>query len=119
VVNSNADDAVLRKSAGYLYDVLTNPVVSKNQLPVFIACNKSELVTARAKEYIQKAIELELNELRRSRTATPGQAEQDGEVYLGIEGEQFKFEHLGFPVSLGEVSAKVGSLDAVKSFVLS
>jgi len=119
VINANADDAILRKSAGYLYDVFTNPVVSKNQLPVFIACNKSELVTARPKEYIQKAVEMELNELRRSRTATPGQAEQDGEVYLGIEGEQFKLDHLSFPVTLAEVSAKDGSLEAVKSFIAS
>jgi len=46
-----------------LYEVFTNALVNKNQIPVLLACNKSELVTSRAKEYILKVLLDELYDL--------------------------------------------------------
>jgi len=117
LVDSNADAAKIRQSALYLYTLFTNRTINKNNTPILIACNKSDLVTANSVESITKEIEKELNELRKSKTATPGAAEKDDEVFLGIEGEAISLKQLPLLISSTKCSVKSNQLQSVIDFI--
>jgi signal recognition particle receptor subunit beta len=44
----------------FLFDLFTNKTVNRRRTPILIACNKSEMVTAKRKEFIQSELEKEL-----------------------------------------------------------
>jgi len=44
----------------YLYDILSNKFAQDEKIPVLIACNKSDLLTAFKKERIQTMLEAEM-----------------------------------------------------------
>ena len=46
--------------ARYLFDIITNKVFNKKRIPLQIACNKSDMLTARTKEFIKKELEKEM-----------------------------------------------------------
>eukprot|EP01027_Heterolobosea_sp_BB2_P011332 GEZU01016503.1.p2 GENE.GEZU01016503.1~~GEZU01016503.1.p2 ORF type:complete len:115 (+),score=37.81 GEZU01016503.1:565-909(+) len=89
-----------------------NPHVHNRQIPILIACNKSELVTAYKKTYIQKQLEKELERLRVTKTSQVSHVGTDeaslgpdANFYLGIEGEKFSItEHAPTQVEFVEVS---------------
>lgn len=130
----------------FLYNLLTNPIINKNGTSILIACNKSDLVTANSVEKITKDIEAELyaffsrdfllenflnillfftlicflrNELRSSKTATPGAAEKEDEVFLGIEGEKISLKQLPLPITFTTCSVKANKIDGILDFVKS
>jgi len=108
VLDANAKDQAFMLDADYLYSLFTHPQVNDARTPLCIACNKSDMMTARAKEEIQKILETELNQIRTDRLTIPGQAGQT-DIYLGIEGEKFIMDHLPFHVEFLEMSVKDGS----------
>eukprot|EP00913_Durusdinium_trenchii_P001522 g1409.t1 len=64
--------------------------------PILIACNKSDLGSARSEKFIVEEIEREIEQMRVSRGATlEGQDQADS--YLGIDGEKFKLMDLESP----------------------
>lgn len=44
----------------YLYDILANKFSQDEKLPILIACNKSDLITAFKKERVQSLLEAEM-----------------------------------------------------------
>lgn len=60
VVDSASVPRQTRLLAEYLYDILSNKFTQEERIPVLIACNKTELLTAFRKERIQTALEGEL-----------------------------------------------------------
>mmetsp|Transcript_134861 Transcript_134861/g.200635 ORF Transcript_134861/g.200635 Transcript_134861/m.200635 type:complete len:258 (+) Transcript_134861:43-816(+) len=101
-------DAILfpiqvREVASYLYFLLMDKSINDLEIPILIACNKSEKKTARTPEEIREKLEKELNQLRETRTSMPGiQGENaddnDEDFYLGYENQPFEFTHLPFEV---------------------
>ncbi|ORY95370.1 signal recognition particle receptor beta subunit-domain-containing protein [Syncephalastrum racemosum] len=110
VVDSTTLARQVRFVAEYLYDVLAQKQVQSNHIPVLVACNKCDLITALPKEKIQQRLEEEINRLRTTRTAALEQQASEGdeeqEAYLGYEGEPFKFEHLENVVHFETLSAR-------------
>jgi len=117
MVDANAEDETLRKSADLLYVLFTNKHLYNNQVPFHVACNKSEMLTCKPIEDIQNIIENELNEVRSSRTAAPGQEDQENEIYLGIEKEKFTLSQLPFPVTFESCSVKNNDIKKILQFV--
>eukprot|EP00435_Cladocopium_sp_Y103_P040529 s2202_g11.t1 len=75
--------------AEHFYELLTNRDMLELHTPILIACNKSDLSTARSEKFIVEEIEREIEQMRVSRGATlEGQDQADS--YLGIDGEKFK-----------------------------
>lgn len=60
VVDSAAVPRQTRLLAEYLYDILSNKFTQEERIPVLIACNKTELLTAFRKERIRSALEGEM-----------------------------------------------------------
>lgn len=121
VIDSINIKTEIRSVAQFLYDIFTNQDVNKASIPVLIACNKQDIVTAAGPTEIQSLVEKELEQLRSTRASTPMQegTQRGEEIFLGIEGEKFKLEHLPMQVTFVDCSAKEGDLDSVKSWIAS
>ncbi|KAG2178105.1 hypothetical protein INT43_003358 [Umbelopsis isabellina] len=120
VVDSTTIGRSARSTAEYLYDVLANQHTSKSNIPILVACNKTDLFTALPTSKIQTLLEAEINRLRATKSAAVEQQESSGETmseYLGYEGQDFKFEHLENDVTLAGCSVENGDLKCVTEWI--
>ncbi|CAM6037983.1 unnamed protein product [Sphagnum compactum] len=106
----------LRSAAEYLYEVLTKTVVARKKMPVLLACNKMDKITAHSTDFIRKQLEKEINKLRLTRSAISS-ADVTSEISLGVEGEPFKFSQCVNQVSTAEMSALNGQVEEVERFI--
>jgi signal recognition particle receptor subunit beta len=103
--------------AQYLYDLFVHPVVNSKRLPILIACNKSEMVTALPKDAIADDLQAEINQVRKNQGTMADIDGKKTQVSLGIKGKNFKWEHLPFPVSFAECSVKEGDIAQIEEFI--
>jgi len=116
VVDSE-DKQRLKDVAEHLYELLTDPEVNELHTPILLACNKSDLSTARTEKFIVEEIEREMEQMRVSRTAAL-EGQDSAESYLGVDGEKFKLlEHAPCPVSTCRISSKKAILDPLYDFL--
>eukprot|EP00897_Mesotaenium_endlicherianum_P006380 jgi/Mesen1/5770/ME000292S04832 len=106
----------LRANAEFLYEVLTKRMVASRKIPVLLACNKMDKVTAHSVDFIRKQLEKEIDKLRASRSAI-SDADLTSEVLLGTEGESFKFTQCANKVSAVEASVKENNLKEIEAFI--
>jgi signal recognition particle receptor subunit beta len=107
LVDANVDRSEFTKSADYLYYLFTDKTVNKYQIPIHVACNKSEMLTHRKAEEIKEILESELSLIRDSQSSQPGRQDVDEQpIYLGIEGQKFKMDQLEFEVQFSNISIK-------------
>ncbi|XP_029027984.1 signal recognition particle receptor subunit beta [Betta splendens] len=108
VVDSAIFQKEVRDVAEFLYNLLTDPVISRNTPAVLVACNKQDVTMAKSAKLIQQQLEKELNTLRVTRSAAL--SSQDGSVgrslYLGRKGKDFEFSQLPLKVEFLECSAR-------------
>ncbi|KAM9989330.1 hypothetical protein ACTFIY_005387 [Dictyostelium cf. discoideum] len=113
------------QEAQYLYDILTNESVYQKKIPVLVFNNKMDLDSTIDTEQVKNILERELDDLRRTRGATPivlGQEEDKKDIYLGIEGTAFQFDHLPNDVQFSNGSAspsngELKEIDDIKNFI--
>ncbi|KAG0046519.1 hypothetical protein BGZ83_008319 [Gryganskiella cystojenkinii] len=120
VVDSATVARQTRLLAEYLYDILANKFTQNEKLPILIACNKSDLLTAFKKERVQSLLEAEINKLRQTRTAALDTQDADGtdeNVFLGFEGQDFTFQDLENDVEFIECSAENKDMEAIKDWM--
>ncbi|KAG0034648.1 hypothetical protein BGZ81_003692 [Podila clonocystis] len=119
VVDSATVARQTRVLAEYLYDILSNKFAQEEKIPVLIACNKSDLLTAFKKERIQTMLEAEINKLRQTRTAALDTQDSEGNenVFLGFEGQDFSFQDLENEVEFIECSAENKDIEGVKDWI--
>ncbi|KAL0091185.1 signal recognition particle receptor beta subunit-domain-containing protein [Phycomyces blakesleeanus] len=120
VVDSTTISRQIRSVAEYLYNVLASLEAQNRKLPVLIACNKADMITALPKDKIQTLLEAEINRLRGTRTAAVEQQNSEGddqEGFLGYEGEAFKFEHLESIVDFEVCSVQKEEIDSVTGWI--
>ncbi|KAI9258003.1 signal recognition particle receptor beta subunit-domain-containing protein [Phascolomyces articulosus] len=122
VVDSTTVARQIRVVGEYLYNVLAQQQVQKDRIPILIACNKTDLITALPQDKIQQRLEIEINRLRSTRTAAVEQQEasldDEQEAYLGYEGEEFKFDHLDNDVQFETCSVEKDELDKVVDWIV-
>lgn len=109
VVDASNVAKTIADSTEFLFKILSDPVFHKNGVPVLVVCNKSDLETAKSAGIIERELEKEINLLRDTHsrnilTSTDGSAAVD-HIFLGREGQDFKFAHLNNKVDFCEVSA--------------
>ncbi|KAJ3152128.1 hypothetical protein HDU86_005973 [Geranomyces michiganensis] len=106
VLDSTTISRDLRPAAEYLYDILVNRYTQRNEVPLLILCNKSELLMALPIEKIRTLLEGEIEKLRTSRAAEIQSLDDSAEreELLGVDGEKFTFAQLANPVSFAKCS---------------
>uniref|UniRef100_A0A6B2LNJ9 Signal recognition particle receptor subunit beta n=1 Tax=Arcella intermedia TaxID=1963864 RepID=A0A6B2LNJ9_9EUKA len=116
MVDANSDAETLTKCSDLLYELLTNAFVYNNAIPLLVACNKSEMTTSKGVDHIKSLLESELNEVRSSRTATPGM-DQENEIFLGVENEKLVFSQIPVPIQFIGCSVKNNEIKELLSFI--
>jgi len=107
LVDANVDRVEFTQSADYLYYLFTDKTINKYQIPIHVACNKSEMLTHRKAEDIKQILESELSLIRDSQSSQPGRQDVDEQpIFLGIEGQKFKMDQLEFEVDFSNISIK-------------
>ncbi|CEM16418.1 unnamed protein product [Vitrella brassicaformis CCMP3155] len=110
------DKAALKNVAEHLYEIFTHPATNKLRPPLLLACNKSDVPTARKPDMVKDDIEREIERLRQSRSATlEGQDEADN--YLGVDGETFKLDMAPCRVDMCRMSVKKAEVQDVIKFL--
>ncbi|XP_006822972.1 signal recognition particle receptor subunit beta-like [Saccoglossus kowalevskii] len=86
----------IKEVAELLYNLLSDQVISHNALPFLIACNKTDITTAKSSNVIKIQLEKEMNTLRITRSAALEGIDSSGsnKTYLGKKGKDFEFSHL-------------------------
>ncbi|CAE7513222.1 SRPRB [Symbiodinium natans] len=107
------DKPKLKDVAEHFYELFTHPDVLELHTPIMVACNKSDLTSARTEKFIVRGldrveeIEREIEQMRVSRG------------YLGVDGEKFKLtEHAPCPIQTCRISAKKNQLEPLYNFLL-
>mmetsp|Transcript_67555 Transcript_67555/g.197699 ORF Transcript_67555/g.197699 Transcript_67555/m.197699 type:complete len:259 (+) Transcript_67555:69-845(+) len=116
-VIDSEDKQRLKDVAEHLYELMTHPEVLELHTPILLACNKSDLPSARPEKFIMDEIDREIEQMRVSRAATlEGQDQADS--YLGVDGEKFKIiEHAPCPIETCRISAKKVQLAPLYDFL--
>ncbi|CAG8432916.1 4745_t:CDS:2 [Diversispora eburnea] len=92
--------------------------ISKRKIPILIACNKSDLITALPPERIQPILENEINRLRSTRTAALDHQDSSEDVeFLGYENNDFKFEHLENEMQFEKCSVENEEFKEIKEWI--
>ncbi|OHT02322.1 Signal recognition particle receptor subunit beta [Tritrichomonas foetus] len=102
--------------ANFLYDILSEPEITKNKVPLLILATKSDIDGARDIDLIQQELEKEIDFIRSNRLKSnyveDGESEQ---LFIGEEGKDFAFSQLINPVSYGACSHT--AIDQVQDFI--
>eukprot|EP00775_Hariotina_reticulata_P003523 gene3523-3793_t len=106
------------EAADMLYEVLTNPQVHKQRIPILVACNKADLEEeAHSMDFIRKTLEKQLDAMRKTKTAAIGKDAGSQVPALGALDKPFSLQSLRNKISFVECSAKQGQLDDVRAFI--
>ncbi|CAI5494950.1 unnamed protein product [Closterium sp. Naga37s-1] len=105
----------------YLYELLSSAAVQRRRVPLLLACNKMEKVTAHSVEFIRKQLEKEIEKLRSSRhsMASVGSSKDGGSQGLVLKstGGVFRFADCVNPVTFAECSVASDNLNDVETFI--
>ncbi|CAI7791061.1 unnamed protein product, partial [Closterium sp. NIES-53] len=111
----------IRPNAEYLYELLSSAAVQRRRVPLLLACNKMEKVTAHSVEFIRKQLEKEIEKLRSSRhsMASVGSSKDGGSQGLVLKGSggAFRFADCINPVTFAECSVASDHLNDVETFI--
>ncbi|KAJ7300107.1 hypothetical protein O6H91_09G095100 [Diphasiastrum complanatum] len=108
----------IRPTAEYLFEVLSKPLVVKKKIPVLLVCNKMDKVTAHSMDFIRKQLEKEIDKLRTTQSSI-SEADLSSGVFLGTQGEAFKFTQCTNKLTVVESSALTGKISEVEQFIRS
>ncbi|KAI9598070.1 signal recognition particle receptor beta subunit-domain-containing protein [Syncephalis fuscata] len=118
----------IRNVAEYLYDILCDQHLIEREVPILLACHKSDLATAYAPARCRSMLEAEIDRIRVTRIAAVDSQLADttsmgsssaADQYLGYEGEPFQFDHLPQPVDQVACSSQDDSqgLESVRAWM--
>ncbi|KAF8821568.1 signal recognition particle receptor beta subunit protein [Cardiosporidium cionae] len=110
------DKSSIKPTAEHLYDLFTSSQLRAQPLPFLLACNKSDLHSARPPSLIKEDLEREIEKVRISRSALlEGQERSD--IYLQADGLPFAFHSAPCPLEICQCSAKSGDVSSIISFI--
>eukprot|EP00366_Plasmodium_knowlesi_P005043 XP_002262541.1 hypothetical protein, conserved in Plasmodium species [Plasmodium knowlesi strain H] len=88
-----SDRQALKVVAEKLFELYTNKVVVKKQIPLIIFCNKTDLCNSRPKQVIKEDLEREIEILKMSKyNSLDDDYNDETECLMGTNSEFFRFE---------------------------
>jgi len=138
VVDSSTFATDKRDVARYLFNILSSEDVQRRRVPILVACNKNDKLTAHPPEFIRKRLEKEIESIRETSAselpeiAVTKAQKRSNEIRakknkklraLGQRpGETFTFDAFTkatkIPVSVGKTSATKIDVAAVRDFII-
>ncbi|GAB6031271.1 hypothetical protein CHUAL_009071 [Chamberlinius hualienensis] len=96
VVDSLAFQSQLQDVAEFLYNLLTDKIITSNCRSLLIACNKQDNSLAKSSKLIKNQLEREINTLRVTRSGQLSSVDntKSEQVILGKKDKDFEFGHL-------------------------
>ena len=119
VVDSSDVTKTVQDISQFLYELFTNKIVNRNQIPILVCCNKQDYIIATEKEKIQEKLTQEIETLRVTKTETPSAHEAGEETLeLNVKGKKFTFGDAPSTVTFIETSLLKGTnMDQIKKFI--
>ncbi|XP_073432639.1 signal recognition particle receptor subunit beta [Dendrobates tinctorius] len=111
VVDSSSFQREVKEVAEFLYLILTDATLLRNNPQILVACNKQDISMAKSAKLIQQQLERELNTLRVTQSAAPSTLEGTNSpvtTQLGKKGKDFEFSQLPLKIEFLECSARDG-----------
>ena len=119
VVDAVDFTAQRRAVAEHLFAVVSDPVVQRRRLPVLVACNKSEKITAHPADFVRKRLEKEIEALRTTRGTLEDTVGESGAGAVGLDGAEFAFEHQrSNKVDAAGCAVAGNDLESVREFIV-
>ncbi|GAW83831.1 hypothetical protein, conserved [Plasmodium gonderi] len=88
-----SDRQSLKIVAEKLFELYTNKLIVKKQIPIIILCNKTDLCNSRPKQVIKEDLEREIEILKMSKyNSLDDDYNDETECFLGANSEFFRFE---------------------------
>ncbi|XP_074654981.1 signal recognition particle receptor subunit beta-like [Tubulanus polymorphus] len=116
VVDSTTFQKEYKDVAEYLYNLLTDAVISRNCPPILMLCNKQDYTLAKGAKVIQTQLQKEINTLRKTRAAALDATDGDvgnNNTFLGKRNKDFEFTDIKpFCVEFAECSAGTSADDS-------
>ena len=116
VVNSVDARGEAYRIAEFLYDILSDPDVQDEELPVLLLCTKSDMQTALPVETIVPLIERQLQQLREA-ALVDAHDKRDIVAENVDQSVAFTFDNATCHCSFAPASSRTGKLDAIAQFV--
>lgn len=89
IVDSTTVETKIRDLSEYLYTLLSDGIIYKNNIQFTIACNKQDLDDRKTKELIKPMLEKELNAIRKTKKGQLGKtSNEEEEDYLAARQEE-------------------------------
>lgn len=107
-----------RDVGDFLYTVLSDPVVSRNRIPILVACNKQDEPKSKSCRVISKQLEREMNVIRETRIAALDSTHSSNEqnrILLGSRERDFTWSDLKNPIEFVDCSAKSDDDNSIES----
>ncbi|KJP87616.1 hypothetical protein AK88_02784 [Plasmodium fragile] len=113
-----SDRQALKVVAEKLFDLYTNKVVVKKQIPLIIFCNKTDLCNSRPKQVIKDDLEREIEILKMSKyNSLDDDYNEETEFLLGTNSEFFRFEKAPCHTEICSGSVKNNNIDEVVELI--
>ncbi|CAG9472540.1 signal recognition particle receptor, beta subunit, putative [Plasmodium vivax] len=109
-----SDRQALKVVAEKLFELYTNKVVVKKQIPLIIFCNKTDLCNSRPKQVIKEDLEREIEILKMSKyNSLDDDYNDETECFLGTNSEFFRFEKAPCHTEICSGSVKNSNIEEV------
>lgn len=112
VLDSCTFSSDARQAADYLYNLISDPYVNSNAIPILIACNKQDLPLAKTLSVIKKQLEKELGALRKAKlgdyslNADDKKSSEVVRIFGNPDQSDFTFKQLRNKIEFINCSAK-------------
>eukprot|EP01137_Pigoraptor_chileana_P028948 Opistho-2@13465 len=107
-----------RQVAELLHDVLSERTINRARVPVIVACNKSDIQTAKSVDSIKADLEKEIDTLRMTQAAAvAGQDGSSSVEFIGDKGKPFSFGQLRIALEFAQCSVKETNISRVIAFL--
>ncbi|SCQ17269.1 signal recognition particle receptor, beta subunit, putative [Plasmodium ovale] len=114
----SSDRQSLKIVAEKLFELFTNKVVVKKQIPFIIFCNKTDLCNSRPKQVIKEDLEREIEILKMSKyNSLDDDCNDETECFLGANSEFFRFEKAPCHVEICSASVKNNNTEEIVELI--
>ncbi|SCP03739.1 signal recognition particle receptor, beta subunit, putative [Plasmodium malariae] len=114
----SSDRQSLKVVAEKLFELFTNKVIVKKQIPFIVLCNKTDLCNSRPKQVIKEDLEREIEILKMSKyNSLDDEDNEETECFVGANSEFFRFEKAPCHTEICSASVKNNNIEELLELI--